>query len=508
MFAFAIWDARRGCLLLARDRVGIKPLYVFRDAHKLVFASEPKAILAHPDIAAAVDVTALEDYLTFGVTTGAQSIFRGIEKLPPAHVLEVTPERLNASPRRYWTLRFHADDRLGPVEWMEQVRAKVEESIRGHLIADVPVGAFLSGGLDSSVVTLTAAAQHPGLRTFSVGFDDSSFNELPYARMIAERGHTTHLEQTVTADAVALLDDLSYYFDEPFADSSAVPTFLLSRVARQHVKVALSGDGGDEAFGGYSRYAHDLQEARWRALLPPWLRGSVLATVAARWPNPGWLPRPLRAKTRLTNLARPPAAAYANTLAICRNPIRRRLLARDLQTALNGYDPEARLRSAYAAAPENDALAGMISADVAIVLPEDYLVKVDRASMATGLEVRPPLLDHELLELTARMPSRYKVSRGETKWLLKQCYADRLPPKLLGRPKHGFEMPVERWMAGPLRSVFESAVLRTGAPVADLIDQRTAGALLHDHARGAARHGQMLWAVLVLAKWAERYMAR
>jgi asparagine synthase (glutamine-hydrolysing) len=506
MFAFALWDQNRGRLLLGRDRLGIKPLYLFRDETKLVFASEPKAILAHPDIAAQVDITALEDYLTFGVTSGPQSIFRGIEKLPPAHLLVATAGRLTHAPRRYWNLQFEPDSDATAGQWMEQVRSKIEESVRGHLLADVPVGAFLSGGLDSSIVTLTAAALQPGLRTFSVGFDHQSFNELPYARMIADKYGTTHTEETVTADAVALLDELSYYYDEPFGDSSAVPTFLLSKVARQHVKVALSGDGGDEAFGGYARYAHDLEEAKLRAMLPAWFRQSVVSPIASAWPKADRLPRPLRAKTRLTNISRSGAGAYANTLAVCRNPMRRSLVAGDIRSKLNGYDPEARLRAAYGTAPADDPLAGMISADVSVVLPDDYLVKVDRASMANGLEVRPPLLDHELLELTARMPSRFKIAGGETKWLLKQCYADALPGELRRRPKQGFEMPVERWMAGPLQPLFESEVLKPGAAVAGLIDQQTAGTLLRDHVRGAARHGQLLWNLLVLAKWAERYV--
>jgi asparagine synthase (glutamine-hydrolysing) len=271
------------------------------------------------------------------------------------------------------------------------------------------------------------------------------------------------------------------------------------------VKVALTGDGGDEAFGGYARYAHDLKEARLREQLPRWFRQAILPRLASAWPNADWLPRPLRAKSLLTNVSLPSDAAYANTLTICRPPLRQRLLAPDLRASLDGYDPGLPVRVAYHGAPINDALAGMIGADIATVLPDDYLVKVDRASMAHGLEVRPPLLDHELLELTARIPSRYKISRGETKWLLRQAYAAELPPELLTRPKRGFEVPVERWMAGPLRPIFESSVLAPSAPVGGLIDQRTAGALLKAHTRGQARHGQVLWTLLILAKWAERY---
>lgn len=505
MFAFALWDSIRRRLVLARDRVGIKPLYIYRDSSKVVFASELKAILAHPDVATELDVTALEDYLAFGMTTGARSIFKRIEKVLPGHLLVLTADALGCAPQRYWHLQFAPRSEITVSQWIEELRAKVTESVRGHLLADVPVGAFLSGGLDSSVVTLTAASLQPGIHTFSVGFDGQT-DELPYARLIAGRYGTTHTEETVTADAVSLLDDLSYHFDEPFADSSAVPTYLVSKAARSHVKVALSGDGGDEAFGGYARYAHDLKEARLRDMLPAWLRRSLIATMARHWPKADRLPRPLRAKTLLTNISLPAAAAYANTLTICRQPLRRQLLARDLQGSLNGYDPEPQVRNAYLGAPAADALAGMIGADVGVVLPDDYLVKVDRASMAHGLEVRPPLLDHELLELSARIPSRYKVSRGETKWLLKQAYSTDLPHALLHRPKRGFEMPLDRWMAGPLRPVFEAMVLHAVAPVSGLIDQQTARGLFRDHVKGRARNGQILWTLLVLATWAERYL--
>lgn len=507
MFAFAIWDDARRALLLARDRVGIKPLYMYRDAEKVLFASEPKAILAYPGVCADVDVAALDDYLAYGTTIGARSIFRGIEKLPAAHVLTVSAGRMTHAPRRYWQLQFAPAEDVSVETWIDRIREKVSESVRGHLIADVPIGAFLSGGLDSSIVTTTAAAHHPALRTFSVGFDDQASSELPYARLVATQCATNHTEEIVTTDAVSLLDQLSFYYDEPFADSSAVPSFLVSRVASAQVKVVLSGDGGDEAFGGYARYKHDLAEARLRAALPGWF-GDVIAPIAERWPKSDRLPRPLRAKTALTNLSRPGGSAYANTMMVCRNPIRHALLASDLRSLVAARHPEGALRVAYDTAPACDALAGMIAADVGVTLPDDYLVKVDRASMAHGLEVRPPLLDHELLELTAQIPSRFKISRGETKWLLKRAYAEILPPALLQRPKQGFEMPVERWMRGALRPVFEDVVLPPTAVVASLIDQPAARALMRDHARGAGNHGQVLWSLLVLAKWAERYLGR
>jgi asparagine synthase (glutamine-hydrolysing) len=344
------------------------------------------------------------------------------------------------------------------------------------------------------------------LQTFSIGFREEAFSELPQARQVAERFGTRHREEVVTPDAVALVDQLTHFYDEPFADSSAVPTFLVSRLASRHVKVVLSGDGGDEAFGGYSRYAHDLREAAWRRHLPGWFRRAILAPVAAAWPKADWLPRPLRAKTRLTNLALDPDAAYANTLAWCRQPLRRRLLSPDLRPRLNGHEPERLVRAAYTEAPPGDALAGMLSADVATLLPDDFLVKVDRASMATGLELRPPLLDHELLELAARIPSDLKVHHGTTKWIFKEAFAERLPAGLVTRPKHGFEMPIDAWLRGPLRGRFEDTVLDGNAPAAGLLDQAVVRRVYRSHLAGTGRHGGVLWSLLILSSWAARYM--
>lgn len=508
MFTIALWDRPRKRLMLARDRLGIKPMYLYRDGEKLIFGSELKAILAYPGIHRPIDVAALEDYLTFGMVPGARSIFANIEKLPPAHVVVVRPEELNATPRRYWQLRIEVDHGKTVEEWVEAVQAKMDETVRLHLIADVPVGAFLSGGLDSSVVVANAAGRTQGeLQTFSIGFQEESFSELPFARQVAQRFGTKHTEEIVTADAVGLLEQLSHYYDEPFADSSNIPTFLVSRLASRSVKVVLSGDGGDEAFGGYARYAHDLKEAALRRWLPRWFRRTALAPLARVWPKADWLPRPLRVKTALTNLSLDADQAYANTLAVCRPPLRRQLMAPDLARMLNGHRPEQIILANHANAPTGDALGGMIAADVATILPDDFLVKVDRASMACGLEARPPLLDHELLELAARIPSEYKVRRGETKWIFKQAYREKLTDELVYRKKHGFDIPIDAWLRGPLRDMFESVVLEPKSRVADLVHQDTVRKIYRSHLSGIGRHGQVLWTLLVLARWADRYMA-
>lgn len=579
MFAFALWDCRQRRLVLARDRVGIKPLYVYRDGEKLLFGSELKAILAYPGVERRVDAEALEDYLAFGCVPGGKSIFRKIEKLPAAHVLVVSAEVWGTPPRRYWELRFEANERPSETEWCEAIRAKVAETVEKHLIADVPVGAFLSGGLDSSVVvsealrssrspTSNTESENPEtsasksvastedgranqaianaqpavstaeakpaecenrqivsqgesnktsrLQTFSMGFHEAEFSELPFAQKVAEQHGTAHTEQIVAPNAAELVEELSFFYDEPFADSSAVPTYLVSKLARESVKVALSGDGGDEAFGGYSRYAHDLKEAAVRASLPQWLRRGAIGPMASVWPKADWLPRPLRAKTRLTNLAMDADAAYANTLTLCRLPQRRQLLSVGIQAELNEHRPEEMIRAAFASARlglnsaqigRADVLAGMLAADTAVLLTDDFLTKVDRASMAHGLEVRPPLVDHELLELAATIPSRFKVRDGETKWILKRTFADRLPDDAVWRAKQGFEIPVDAWLRQPLREMFETSVLAANSRVAELIDQRSVGRLYRSHLANVGRHGNVLWSLLMLARWAERWMS-
>ena len=506
MFTFALWDRKERRLVLARDRLGIKPLYYYRDQEKIIFGSELKAILAFPGIQPRLNSESLEDYFTYGMVPGASSIFHGVEKLPPAHFLVLKADRLDARPTRYWRLRFEPDHRLGPAEWKEAIRAKVDEAVRLHLAADVPVGAFLSGGVDSSVVVGSAAARTGEvLQTFSMGFGEREFSELPFAREVADQYGTKHVEEIVSPDAVSLLDELTRFFDEPFADSSAIPTYLVSRLAGRSVKVVLSGDGGDEAFGGYARYAHDVKEAALRGWLPGWFRRGALGPLGRIWPKADWLPRPLRARTLLTNLGMEPGPAYANTLAICRQPFRRQLLSEGILNALNGHRSEQIIQQAFATAPKNDALAGMIAADVEVILPDDFLVKVDRASMAHGLEVRPPLLDHELLELSAKIPSKYKIHQGETKWIFKEAFASQLPRAVTKRPKQGFEMPIEGWLRGPLASMFEETVLSNNGKLSGLVNPTQARKLFQSHQRGLGRHGQILWSLLVLAKWMERY---
>ena len=507
MFAFAIWDQRKRKLLLARDRVGLKPLYVYRDREKLLFGSELKAILAHHDVDRSIDLAALEDYFCYGIIPGERSIFRFVSKLPPAHVLVVSGDDLYTEPRRYWQIDFRPDYSKSVSEWKETVEAKIEETVRTHEVSDVPVGAFLSGGVDSSVmVGLLSRYGNRPLHTFSIGFDESEYSELPYARQVAKRFGCEHIEEIVRPEAAASLDDLVKYYDEPFADSSAIPTMHVSRLASQYVKVVVSGDGGDEAFGGYSRYAHDLMESRVRSVLPSFVRSTMLPGLAGCWPKSDWLPRVLRAKNTLHNLSLTPAEAYANTLSLARLPIRRRILSDDVVRRLEGYRPERHVLGHYPSSHNSDALANMLRADIGMMLPDDFLTKVDRASMSCGLEVRPPLVDHELLELTARMPSSLKIRGSETKWIFKDIYRDRLPRDITKRSKRGFEIPIDSWLRGPLRDVFEDTVFSSNSQAGDYLDRKEVKRLYRDHRSHISRHGNTLWAILVFAKWAETYI--
>lgn len=507
MFAFALWDANEERLVLARDHVGQKPLYVYRDEEKLVFGSELKAILAHGDVDRSIEATAVADYLTHGFVPSPRSIFRRVEKLPAAHVVTIQLGNREFRPRRFWNLEFSPDTSRTVDDWLREIDDKIRETVAAHRIADVPVGAFLSGGIDSSaMVACLSDADGEPLRTFSIGFEERRFDELPFARQVAQRFGTRHVERIVAPEAAGCLDELVHHYDEPFADASAVPTMLVCRVAAEDVKVVVSGDGGDEAFGGYSRYAHDLLEARLRSALPGWFRANVLCRIAQSWPTADWLPRPLRWRSALENLASDPASAYARTMSRVPPAFVRRLLSPTVRRSIGSHDPSAYTRDAYGD-PARDPLSGMLQADIATVLPDDFLVKVDRASMAYGLEVRPPFVDHQLLELAATMPSEFKVRRGETKWLLKQLFAPRLPDGLVARRKQGFEMPIDRWLRGPLRDAFEANVLHPNAAIAALIDQTAAGNLFAAHCAGTARRGDVLWSLLVLGAWCEKYLA-
>lgn len=505
MFAFAIWDARKRELLLARDHLGQKPLFIYRDNEKVIFGSELKTILAHPNINRTIDPAAVEDYLTFGFIPGQRSIFSNVTKLQAAHRLRVSSSEFLLSPKRYWQLSFDHQNRASLDDWKQKIDAALHESVKAHLVADVPVGAFLSGGLDSSsIVAMMAGMRIEPVQTFSIGFNEAEFSELPFARGVAAHFGCHHTEEIVTPEAARDLDDLAFLYDEPFADASAIPTMAVSRLAARHVKVVLSGDGGDELFGGYARYAHDLKEAEIRRLIPPIVRSVALKPLAAIWPKADWLPRPLRLKTLLQNLSLNPAEAYANTVSTCRKAMRRSLLNADFSRSLNDNEPEHSIADAFRMGHRDD-LSGMLSADTNVLLPDDFLTKVDRASMGFGLEVRPPFIDWKVMELAASMPSEFKIREGSKKWMLKQLFESRLPKDLVNRRKQGFELPIDAWLRGPLKDQVYAHVLNPSGMMAQFMNVDKMTSLFEAHCRGTGRHGQLIWSLLIFARWLDAW---
>jgi asparagine synthase (glutamine-hydrolysing) len=509
MFAFAVWDARRRRLLLARDRIGIKPLYYARLDHRLVFGSELKAILEHPSVPRRLEPTALSDFLSFLYVPAPKSIFQDVFKLPPAHTLTLDADRAAAGHppviQCYWRPRFDPDSAVEEAEAREALGALLATAVRRRLMSDVPLGAFLSGGVDSStVVSLMAETASKATRTTTIGFDEKGFDERDRARQVAERLGTDHREHLVTPDAVQIVDALARFYDEPFADASAVPTYYLSRVTRSQVTVALSGDGGDETYAGYRRYWFDGLEHRLRR----WLLGPVGRTAAgwlARgYPKADWLPRPLRARTLLQNLADDPAGAYYRSVTQMDERGKSRLLLPHVVEALAGYDPAEAFRATYAGVEASDPVSRAQGVDLLTYLPDDILTKVDRASMAHSLEVRVPLLDHEAVEFAGRLPVGLKL-RGRThKYLLKEVARDRVPAAVLDGPKQGFEVPLRRWFRSDLLPLAESLSDRDS--VRRWFRPEAIQSLVREHRVGLRDHSVALWTLLVFDRWADRHL--
>jgi len=506
MFAFAIWDAAKQELFLARDRVGIKPLYYRWDGSTFSFASEIKALLADPSARREIDPLALDDYLTYLYVPAPRTIFKGIRKLEPGHTLTVTRAGPGA-PREYWDLRFEPTTNVGEEEAARLLLEKLRESVSVHLESEVPLGAFLSGGIDSSaVVGLMSELMDRPVNTTSIGFQDQAFDELPYAREVAKRFRTCPYEKTVDASAARILDQLAWHYDEPFADSSMVPTYYVSQAARERVTVCLSGDGGDENFAGYRRYRLDLWENRFRSVMPRALRGPVFGALGAVYPKMDWMPRVFRAKTTLQNLALDPERGYFHTMSWL-SPDKKRKLYRDpLRRELADYDSFSVLEPHFKRTEGWDPLSRVQYVDIKTFLVDDILTKVDRASMAHSLEVRVPLLDHEVMELAASLPSRLKL-RGQTqKYILKKAVRGLLGDETLDRPKMGFSVPLARWLRGELRPLFEERMFAKDAFVSDLFDVTAIRAWWDRHQSGVSDFAPELWALLVLESWGRRFL--
>lgn len=505
MFAFAIWDSRKKELFLARDRIGIKPLYYAWDGCSFLFGSEIKALLADDTLERNIELTALDDFLTYRYIPAPKTIFKNIYKLEAGHYLLVS--EFGIKDQAYWDIEFSGNGMASEDEMAAGLLSELKESIQAHLISDVPLGAFLSGGIDSSaVVGLMSDFIDKPINTASIGFNENAFNELPYARMVAEKYRTVPHERTVDSRASDILDTLVWHFDEPFADDSMVPTYYVSQIAREKVTVCLSGDGGDENFAGYRRYRFDVLENHLRALLPKSLRRPLFAALAAIYPKADWLPQVLRAKTLLTNLSYSPEQGYFNSLAWFKSGQKRLFYKESLQKSLSGYDPFNVFKTHFDRVRDLDPLSRIQYVDMKTYLVDDILVKVDRTSMAHSLEVRVPLLDHQFMEYAAKIPSRHKLNGGEGKFILKKALKDIVPAEILNRSKRGFSMPLADWFRHDLKPVFERSVLTGDAQICTWFEKSAIEQMWKQHQRGTRDFAHELWTLLILERWCRRFL--
>jgi len=503
MFAIALWDERKRKLVLGRDRVGKKPLFYYYDGSRIVFASEIKAILKVPGICRDIDLEAVSDYFSLLYVPAPKSIYTKIRKLRPGHYLTVSERGLKEV--EYWDLSFRDNEELSEQQWIERLLASYREAVRIRLMSDVPLGAFLSGGVDSSsVVAMMAEAKNGRLLTSSIGFEDEAFNELPYAREVARYFDTEHHEQIVRPDAVGIVEKLAWHYDEPFADSSAIPTYYVSKTAREHVTVALSGDGGDENFAGYRRYYFDQRENWLRSWLPSEVRRPVFGTLASLYPKADWAPRIFRGKATFENLARAPIEAYFRSVSAVQSSLKRKLLHPDVMSHLASYDSLDVLRHYYDKADTEDTLSRIQYVDIKTYLTDDILTKVDRASMANSLEVRAPILDHKFMELAARIPSSLKLRGRVGKYIFKKTLEPLLPQSTLTRPKMGFAVPLARWFRHELKEMAHEVIL--GRHAEDFTEPRIVEKIWGEHQRGFRDRSTELWTLLMFRLWQRRFL--
>lgn len=500
MFAFAIWDRKQGTLFLARDRMGVKPMhYAWLPDGSFIFGSELKVLTAHPEFVRDIDPHAVEDYFSFGYVPDPRSIYRHAHKLPAAHTLTLRRDATGRpTPRPYWDVHFTHNNPIALADAEAELRDRVSESVRLRMVADVPLGAFLSGGVDSSAVVATMAGlSSTPVQTCAIGFDDPRFNESAFAQMVADRYHTEHRLEIVKSDDFDLIDTLAWLYDEPFADSSALPTYRVCQMARKHVTVALSGDGGDESLGGYRRYRMHLGEERVRNSLPQGLRRPLFGALGRVYPKADWAPRPLRAKTTFQAMAMDSVQAYHHSMSHLRADQRQALFSPVFQKSLGGYNALEVFRHYAQNAQTDDPLALIQYLDYKTWLVGDINTKVDRASMAHSLEVREPLMDHLLVEWLATLPSSLKIQGNEGKFVFKKAFEPLLPEDVLYRPKMGFSVPLASWLRGPLKQRMQESVLSPRMLDSGYFNQATLQRLVEQHLGGQHDHSTALWMLIM-----------
>jgi asparagine synthase (glutamine-hydrolysing) len=508
MFAFALWDRNRQTFFMARDRLAVKPMYyAVLDDGMLLFGSELKSLLAHGGLKREIDPLAVEEYFALGYVAEPRTIFRQARKLSPAHTLAIRRGQPIGEPREYWDVRFKPTSSIGVDEACAQLNEMLTESVRLRMIAEVPLGAFLSGGVDSSAVVATMAGiSSEPVNTCAIGFDDPAFNESAFAQTVADRYKTNHRLEVVKSDDFDLIDTLARLYDEPYADSSAIPTYRVCQLARKHVTVALSGDGGDETFGGYRRYRLHLMEERMRSALPMSVRQPLFRTLGRVYPKADWAPRMFRAKTTFEGMARDSVEAYFHSVSILRDPMRNELFSDKFRLALGGYNAEEVFRYHAKRADTEDPLALIQYLDMKTYLVGDINTKVDRASMAHSLEVREPLMDHKLIEWMATLPSSLKIRGQEGKYLLKKAMEPHLSADILYRPKMGFAVPLARWFRGPLKQRVNDAILGSRLAETGWFNRPYLEHLVQAHSSGARDYSAPLWTLLMFEAFLRNVM--
>lgn len=499
MFAFAIHDRQRGSVFLARDRLGIKPLfYSLLDDGQFIFGSELKVLKEHPALPRKMNPKAVEEYFALGYVAEPDTIYQGVYKMSPGHCLLVERGKPLPQQSQYWDIPFNTGAILTEEDVRGELIERMREAVNIRMVAEVPLGAFLSGGVDSgAVVAMMAQLQDDPVNTCAIGFDVKQFDETSYAKMVAERYNTNHFEQTVGSDDFDLIDTLGWLYDEPYADSSAIPTYRVCQLARNRVTVALSGDGGDENLAGYRRYRWHMNEEKLRSRLPLGLRQNVFGPLGRWYPKADWAPKVFRAKTTFESLARNSVEAYLHSVSITSAQQRAALFSDALKREQQGYDAIEVFNKYAQQSPTDDPLSLIQYIDMKTYLVGDILTKVDRASMAHSLEVRVPLLDHKFVEWVSSLPSNIKLRGQEGKYILKKSLEPHLPKDVLYRPKMGFGVPLANWFRGPLKQRIKDSIVEGGLAQTGLFNQHYLEELVSQHQSGRRDHSAILWTLLM-----------
>ncbi|HEX9173231.1 MAG TPA: XrtA/PEP-CTERM system amidotransferase [Telluria sp.] len=499
MFAFAIWDRNQQVLFVARDRLGIKPLhYAVLPDGMFAFGSELKTLLSLPGLTREIDPCAVEEYFAYGYVPEPRTIFTSAHKLLPGHMLTIRVGDTALQPKKYWDVPFTPHEKMTEGDMEGELIVRLREAVESHLEADVPLGAFLSGGVDSSaIVAMMAGLSKEPVNSCSIAFNDPNFDESEYAAQVAARYKTNHQVEIVDKDDYGLIDVLAGLYDEPYADSSAIPTYRVCELARKRVTVALSGDGGDENFAGYRRHRMSMGENRVRSMLPLALRKPVFGFLGAAYPKADWAPQMFRAKTTFEALSRDLTEGYFHGVSINNDRVRKQLFSDGFQSRLQGYRAVEVMRNYSKDAPTDDPLSLIQYIDMKTYLPGDILTKVDRASMAHALEVRVPLLDHQFVEWVSGLPSSCKLRNGEGKHIFKKALQPYLSDDILYRKKMGFSIPLAAWLRGPLAETMRRAVLNPALLDTGIFNPNFLKQMVDEHQSSVKDHSTTLWSVLM-----------